>query len=119
MKLNKFPNLTGTSSLQYLYVLPNHPIQRSNALRMHEHDLRQNATYECHFKIKTVTENLSFCSRHMHTEFSTYYQLSKFISSEFGSTLDVFPPNSYKGRGNKNRKWRWIFAFDRCEVNPS
>ena len=29
--------------------------------------------------------------------------------------LQVFFSNSCKVRGGKNRKWRWMFAFDRCE----
>ena len=27
---------------------------------------------------------------------------------------EVFSSNSYEVRGGENRKWRWIFAFDRC-----
>ena len=30
--------------------------------------------------------------------------------------LQVLSSNSYKVRGGENRKWRWIFAFDRCVV---
>ena len=32
--------------------------------------------------------------------------------------MQVFSSNSYEVRGGENRKWRWIFAFDRC-VNQS
>ena len=28
--------------------------------------------------------------------------------------LQVFSSNSYEVRGGENRKWRWIFALDRC-----
>ena len=28
--------------------------------------------------------------------------------------LQVFSSNCYEVRGGENRKWRWIFAFDRC-----
>ena len=28
--------------------------------------------------------------------------------------MQVFSSNSYEVRGGENRKWRWIFAFDRC-----
>ena len=28
--------------------------------------------------------------------------------------MQFFSSNSYEVRGGENRKWRWIFAFDRC-----
>ena len=38
---------------------------------------------------------------------SQYYFYNIFL-------LKVFSSNSYEVRGGENRKWRWIFAFDRC-----
>ena len=33
--------------------------------------------------------------------------------------LQVFSSNPYEVPGGETRKWRWIFAFDRCETRPS
>ena len=41
---------------------------------------------------------------------SQYYFYNIFTTE----VLQVFSSNSYEVRGGENRKWRWIFAFDRC-----
>ena len=98
--------------------------QRSNVVRSSRQNFRLaksqiSEIFAFKPKVKTVTEKLSFVLRTWPGNwlmvilrdsqlviFSQYYFNNIFLQSIAG----VFSANSCNG----NRKWRWIFAFDRC-----